>query len=159
MLAKATKLSAGRAPRRAPGACRTLRSPAWLWGSTEGPAPGRGGGHQDEIPCSHECTPKGAARSIPRAASDLGSAQVREERARATGHLERRLGTGEPPWPPAAWSSRPFGVAFAFLAAVTLPKRGRRREWEWKVSPGSWGGGVESLSHGRGPLTTCTALS
>lgn len=97
---------------------------AALPGSTEGPALGCDGGHQDEIPCSHECTPKGAAWSILCAASDLGSAQVREERAWATRHLECHLGTGEPPWLPAAWSSHPFGVTFAFLAAVTLPKRG-----------------------------------
>ena len=53
-------------------------------------------GDPGEILCSHECTPKGAAPSIPRAASAVGSAQVREEQARAVGHLKRCLGTHGP---------------------------------------------------------------
>lgn len=52
----------------------------------------------NEIACSYEGALKGAALSNPHAASDVGSAQVREEQAWATGHLKCHPGTSESPW-------------------------------------------------------------
>lgn len=72
------------------------------------------GGDPDEIPCSHKCTLKGAAPSIPCAASDVGSAQVREERAQTMWHLKRHLGISEPPWLPAERSSRSLWYCICF---------------------------------------------
>ena len=64
---------------QAPQTCCMLSSPARCRGKQWDQPWDMAGGDTDEIPPSHERALKGAAPSILRAASDVGSAQVREE--------------------------------------------------------------------------------